>query len=253
MHTTTKFQYFGANPCHFLKCVLTLIWIRIKGITTTKTQLGGNCCSSACSMHDWWNYIQVNLFSFYFKHCRGNTVVTRRSHCATVHIRLLVFCLSSAEMFNSVSQLQASAVSRLVLKLPDECTHVRDMDGFHLESLHTSKVHIQTHASTHFHTLRHTSLLKNVPLGLIHLTLFHKLTWARLQKKAFSEHLLNTVVQEYSLLAWHQSWPVSAVLSKYENSLQIKWRNCVNKKILHGKNRQKWTIICWNWFPPSLG
>lgn len=63
MHTTTKFQYFGANPCHFLKCVLTLIWIRIKGITTTKTQLGGNCCSSACSMHDWWNYIQVNLFS----------------------------------------------------------------------------------------------------------------------------------------------------------------------------------------------
>lgn len=107
MHTTTKFQYFGANPCHFLKCVLTLIWIRIKGITTTKTQLGGNCCSSACSMHIWWNYIQVNLFSFYFKHCRGNTVVARRSHCATFHIRLLVFCLSSAEMFNSVSQLQA--------------------------------------------------------------------------------------------------------------------------------------------------
>lgn len=104
-------------------------------------------------------------------------------------------CLSGPEMFNSVSQLQASAVSRLVLRLPDECRHVRDIDGFHLESSHTSKVHVHAH----FHALRHTSQLKNVPLGLIHLTLFHKLTQAHLQEKnPFSEPVLNVVLQEYS-------------------------------------------------------
>lgn len=114
---------------------------------------------------------------------------------------------------------------RAALQIIDEYSHAGDIKLFHLESAHTPKLHVELRAHTHIHT--HTSLLKDVPPGLIHLTWFPKLTCDRLQKKP-SEHLFNIVLQENSsLLTLHQSWPmdiVPTVLSNnYKHSLQIKW------------------------------
>lgn len=71
-----------------------------------------------------------------------------------------------------------------MLELPDEYRHVQDINRFQLESVCTPKVQIQVLTYTHSrHTSTPTSLLKDFPLGLIRLTLFHKLTDDHLQKK----------------------------------------------------------------------
>lgn len=65
-----------------------------------------------------------------------------------------------------------------MLKLLDEYKHVKDTYWFHLVSVHTSKVHREICTYPHFNLIAHmhTSLLKDFPLGVIRLTLFHKLT-----------------------------------------------------------------------------
>lgn len=70
-----------------------------------------------------------------------------------------------------------------MLKLPDEYRHVEDINRFHLVSVHTSKVHREVRTLQHTHAHTHTSPLKDFPLGLICLTLFHKLTCDLREKK----------------------------------------------------------------------
>lgn len=62
-----------------------------------------------------------------------------------------------------------------MLKLPDEFRHTQDINRFHLAlSVHPKC----TEKYAHFNppALLHTSPLKDFPLGLIRLTLLHKLT-----------------------------------------------------------------------------
>lgn len=172
---------------------MKLLWFRNKGlIVVSREQLGAIVLVQRCSMHEGAKCGSGNMSNFSSLTKLTTVLLTQGPNCCIVHIR--VKCLWSGPTEESLS-LSANYKRMLSAGQSDAeaswwistCRGCKI--GFiwclsiHLK-VHMHLPHIHTSTNPPTHTCTHTHLgWKLFPLGLIHLTLFHKFTCDHSHKK----------------------------------------------------------------------